>query len=104
MAWFWLVIAGLLEMIGVLFINEYRKSEEKKNLLYFALAFAGSFALLRHIMTVIPMATTYAIWTGIGASGGALIGILLYGESKDPRRLACIGLIILGAVGLRLVS
>lgn len=104
MFWLLLVFAGLLEMLGLIFINEWHIRRQKKSLIYFALAFGTSFLLLRFIMTEIPMATTYAVWTGIGASGGALVGILVYNESQNPLRLACIALILIGAIGLRLVS
>lgn len=50
------------------------------------------------------MGTAYAIWTGIGASGGALIGMIFYGDSKDWRRLVLIAMVIGAAIGLKLVS
>lgn len=104
MYWGLLIFAGLLEMVGLLFINEWHLHRRYSSLVFFSLAFGTSFLLLRFIMTAIPMATTYAVWTGIGASGGALVGILFYRESKHPLRLACIGLILFGAIGLRLAS
>ena len=52
----------------------------------------------------LPVGTTYAVWTGIGAAGTALMGMLLFGESRDAARLMCIGLIIAGILGLRLVE
>jgi paired small multidrug resistance pump len=55
-------------------------------------------------METLPMGTAYAIWTGIGASGGALIGMLFYGESKDWRRILFIAMVLSSAVGLKLVS
>lgn len=50
------------------------------------------------------MGTAYAIWTGIGASGGAILGMILYDESKDWRRLVFIGMVLSAAIGLKLVS
>ncbi len=55
-------------------------------------------------MKTLPMGTAYAIWTGIGSCGGALLGIIIYGESKDWRRIACIALILSATIGLKLVS
>ena len=55
---------------------------------------------LKHI----PMGTAYAVWTGIGAVGTAILGILVFGEPASPARLACIGLIIAGIAGLKLLS
>ena len=55
-------------------------------------------------MRTIPVGTAYAVWTGIGAVGVAMLGIALLGESASPARLACIGLIVAGVVGLKLAS
>ena len=55
-------------------------------------------------MRTIPVGTAYAVWTGIGAVGVAMLGIALLGESASPARLACIGLIVAGVVGLKLFS
>ena len=69
-----------------------------------ALAILASFALMAFALRSLPFGTAYAIWTGIGAAGAAVIGMALYGESADPARLACIVLIVVGTAGLRLVS
>ena len=63
-----------------------------------------SFVLLSYAMKTLPVGTTYAVWTGIGAAGTALMGMLLFGESREAARLVCIGLIIAGILGLRLVE
>lgn len=55
-------------------------------------------------MKSLPMGTAYAVWTGIGASGGAILGMLLYGEAKDWRRVICIFMILGAAVGLKLIA
>ncbi|MGH7239497.1 MAG: SMR family transporter, partial [Candidatus Saccharimonadales bacterium] len=52
----------------------------------------------------LPIGTAYAVWTGIGAVGAVLLGIVLFGESAQPLRLACIGLIIIGILGLKFVD
>jgi quaternary ammonium compound-resistance protein SugE len=52
----------------------------------------------------LPIGTAYAIWTGIGAVGAVLLGIVLFGDSASPLRLACVGLVVLGMVGLKLTS
>ena len=67
-------------------------------------AIAASFAMLSLSLKSLPFGTAYAVWTGIGAAGAAVIGMALYGESADPARLACIILIVAGTVGLRFVS
>jgi quaternary ammonium compound-resistance protein SugE len=68
-----------------------------------AAAFA-SFALLGLAMKSLPVGTAYAVWTGIGAVGAAVLGILLFNEPVTPARIGCIGLIVAGIVGLRLAS
>jgi quaternary ammonium compound-resistance protein SugE len=60
--------------------------------------------LLTHALRTLPAATAYAVWTGIGAVGVALLGIVLFGESAAPQRLLCIALIVAGIVGLRLLE
>jgi quaternary ammonium compound-resistance protein SugE len=66
-----------------------------------ALAMAASMYLLARAAEGLPIGTAYAVWTGIGAVGTAVVGMLVLNESRDWVRLACIGLIILGVVGLK---
>ena len=66
--------------------------------------FLVSFALLARALREIPLGTGYAVWTGIGAVGVAILGIVLFGESRDALRLASIALIVLGIVGLKVLS
>ncbi|EJR73145.1 hypothetical protein IK7_05817 [Bacillus cereus VD156] len=63
-----------------------------------------SFYLMIMAGRKIPVGTAYAVWTGIGASGGAILGMLLYGESKDWRRIIFIAMVLGAAIGLKLVS
>jgi quaternary ammonium compound-resistance protein SugE len=65
---------------------------------------AGSILLLGLALKALPIGTAYAVWTGIGAVGTAILGIALFGEPATAARLACIGLIVAGIVGLKLVS
>ena len=64
----------------------------------------ASLALLGLSLKVLPLGTAYAIWTGIGTVGTAILGIILLGEAATAARVACIGLIIAGIIGLRFVS
>ncbi|MFK5707508.1 DMT family transporter [Lysinibacillus boronitolerans] len=104
MAWISLILAGLCEMIGVAMINKLHKDRNWQSLVLLSLGFGASFIFLAYAMKSLPMGTAYAIWTGIGASGGAILGMLLYGESKDWKRLVFIGLVLGSAIGLKLVS
>jgi quaternary ammonium compound-resistance protein SugE len=63
-----------------------------------------SVVLLGLALKTLPVGTAYAVWTGIGAVGTALLGLILFGESAAPLRLASIGLIVAGIVGLKLAS
>ncbi|MEH7251824.1 multidrug efflux SMR transporter [Neobacillus niacini] len=104
MAWISLILAGLFEMFGVVMINKLHKDRNWKSLVLLVLGFGASFIFLSFAMETLPMGTAYAIWTGIGASGGAILGMILYGESKDWKRLVFIGMVLSAAVGLKLVS
>lgn len=104
MSWLYLIIAGIFEMTGVLMMNEVNKRKNWQSVIGMLIGFGASFLFLSFAMSQIAMGMAYAIWTGIGASGGAIIGMLLYGESKDWRRVVCIFLIIASVVGLKLIS
>lgn len=104
MGWISLVLAGLCEMFGVVMINKLHKSRNWKSLALLVLGFAASFLFLSYSMETLPMGTAYAIWTGIGASGGSILGMFLYGESKDWKRLVFIAMVLGAAIGLKLVS
>ncbi|MDH6425920.1 MULTISPECIES: multidrug efflux SMR transporter [Paenibacillus] len=104
MAWAFLVVAGLFEMFGVAMINRLNKYRNLQSFLLLFLGFGGSFLFLSFAMKSLPMGTAYAVWTGIGASGGAILGMLLYGEAKDWRRVICIFMILGAAVGLKLIA
>ena len=104
MAWISLILAGLFEMFGVAMINKLHKVRNWQSLTLLILGFGLSFIFLAYAMETLPMGTAYAIWTGIGASGGAILGMIFYGESKDWRRLVFIGMVLGAAIGLKLVS
>ncbi|PFY14465.1 QacE family quaternary ammonium compound efflux SMR transporter [Bacillus toyonensis] len=104
MAWISLILAGLFEMFGVAMINKLHKDRNWQSLVLLILEFGLSFIFLSYAMEILPMGTAYAIWTGIGAFGGAIIGMVLYDESKDWRRLVFIGIVLSAAIGLKLVS
>ncbi len=104
MAWVSLIFAGLFEMVGVTMINKFHKDRNWQSLVLLFLSFGASFLFLAYAMKTLPMGTAYAIWTGIGASGGAILGMVFYGESKDWRRIVFIIMVLTAAIGLKLVS
>ena|SRR5690625_826892 len=105
MAWFSLVIAGLLEAFAVAMINQLRiTTRPLQTILLIIIGFAVSFSLLSYSLQTISMGTGYAVWTGIGIVGGVLVGMIFYGESSDWRRISFVSLIIVAVIGLRLIS
>lgn len=104
MAWIALIIAGLLETFGVAMISQYALKRNWQSIALLILGFGSSLALLSYSLQTIPMGTGYAIWTGIGVVGGALVGMIFYGESKNWKRLLFIAMVLGSAVGLKLVS
>ncbi|WP_227936963.1 DMT family transporter [Alkalihalobacillus deserti] len=104
MEWLFIVLAGLFEMAGVAMISQFNQKRGLLQLTYLIGAFGMSFFFLSLAMVVLPMATAYAVWTGIGAAGGVLIGMFFYGESKNWKRVVFLSLIVLSAVGLKVVS
>lgn len=103
MYWLILVLAGIFEMLGVVVINMYSNTHQKRYVLLLICTFACSLYFLSVALIAIPMSTAYAIWTGIGAVGGAIVGILFYGESKNVLRLFFMGLILASTIGLKLL-
>nr|WP_144923574.1 multidrug efflux SMR transporter [Paenibacillus bovis] len=104
MAWFTLILAGLLETFGVAMINQLSVKKNWQTVILLILGFGSSLALLSYSLRYIPMGTGYAIWTGIGVVGGALVGMIFYGESKEWKRLVFISMVLAAAIGLKLVS
>ena len=104
MAWAYLTVAGLFEIgwaIGLKYSDGFSKPVPS---LLTVVAMAFSLWLLSIAMRTIPVGTAYAVWTGIGAIGVAILGMVLFAESRDILRLLCLFLIIAGIVGLKLVS
>ncbi|MTD31862.1 multidrug efflux SMR transporter [Planomicrobium sp. YIM 101495] len=104
MAWFYLVLAGLFEMTGVAMINKLHRDKNWQAFVLLLLGFGLSFIFLALAMETLPMGTAYAVWTGIGAAGGAILGMLFYNESRNWKRILLIGVVLGAAVGLKLVS
>ena len=104
MAWTLLLVAGLFEIgwaIGLKYTDGFTRLAPSAVTL---VAMIASVVCLALALRTIPVGTGYAVWTGIGAVGTALLGIVLFGESASLARLACIGLIVAGIVGLKVVS
>jgi quaternary ammonium compound-resistance protein SugE len=104
MTWFVLVIAGLLEVgwaIGLKYTEGFTRLWPTVGTVA---AMVVSIGLLGLAMRTLPVGTAYAVWTGIGAVGTVVLGIVLFGEPATVARLACVGLILAGIVGLKLTA
>ena len=104
MAWLWLTLAGLLEIvwaIGLKYTDGFTRLVPSAITI---VAMIASVYFLAIAVRTIPIGTGYAVWTGIGAVGAAAVGMAFLGEPKDWVRLGCIGLIVAGIVGLKLAS
>ena len=104
MAWFYLAMAGVFEIVWAIGLK-YSDGFSKPLPGALTLASMGvSVWLLAIAMKTIPVGTAYAVWTGIGAVGVAVLGMILFGESREILRVACLFLIIAGIIGLKLLS
>jgi len=104
MHWFYLILAGLLEIgwaIGLKYTNGFTRPGPTAATLT---VMAVSFYLLSFSLKSIPMGTAYAVWTGIGAAGTAIFGMIFLGESREVARIVCLVMIVAGTAGLKLFS
>ena len=104
MKWVWLVMAGLLETcwaVGLKYSQGFTKFVPS---MFTIIGMIASFYLLSLALKNLPLGTAYAIWTGIGTVGTVILGIILFKEPVDPIRLIFVGLIIIGIIGLKIVS
>jgi quaternary ammonium compound-resistance protein SugE len=104
MAWFVLVVAGILEIgwaVGLKYTDGFTRLWPTVATLS---AMIASMALLGLAVRELPVGTAYAVWTGIGTVGTVLLGILLFGEPADLLRLLFISMIVAGIVGLKIVT
>lgn len=103
-AWLLLILAGLFEVAWVVGLKYTDGFTRLIPSLLTAVAVIVSMTLLGLAARSLPIGTAYAVWTGIGTVGAVLLGILLFGDSANALRLACIALVLIGVIGLKLVS
>lgn len=102
MPWLILFIAGLLEVVWAVGLKYTHGFSRLVPSVITVVAMIVSMAMLSWAMKSLPVGTAYAVWTGIGAVGAAITGILLLGESASPMRIASLALIVLGIIGLKM--
>lgn len=102
MSWLVLTIAGLLEVVWAVGLKYTHGFSRLTPSVITVVAMLASIALLSWSMKSLPVGTAYAVWTGIGAVGAAITGIILLGESASPARLFSLALIVCGIIGLKL--
>lgn len=104
MAWILLVAAGLLEIgwaIGLKYTEGFTRLWPS---VWTIVAMIASMYMLAVAARTLPIGTAYAVWVGIGAAGAMILGMALLGEPRTLARVACVGLIVLGVIGLKLVE
>lgn len=103
-AWVLLIMAGLFEVgwaVGLKYTDGFTRLVPS---VLTVLGMIASFALLAQALRTIPVGTGYAVWTGVGAVGTAIFGIIVLGESREAVRLVSLLLIVAGIIGLKLTS
>ena len=103
-AWMALVVAGVLEVVWAIALKYSDGFTKMAPSIVTIVAAAASFWLLAVALRVLPVGTAYAAWTGIGAVGAAVLGMLLFDEPRNAMRIACIVAIVAGVAGLRIAS
>lgn len=101
MAWFWLVLAGILEVVWAFSMKQSEGFTKPVPTLVTLTALVASFGLLSLSMKSLPLGTAYPIWTGIGALGAFAVGVTAFDERATPLRLLAVGVLLLGVVLLK---
>lgn len=104
MAWVILFVAGLLEMVWALLLKQSEGFTRPGPTIGFVASLALSMFLLAQAVRTLPVGTAYAVWTGIGAAGTAIVGMIWLGESRDVLKLVSLVMLIAGIIGLRITS
>jgi quaternary ammonium compound-resistance protein SugE len=104
MAWVYLFAAGLMEVAWAVGLKYTQGFTRLWPSVWTGAALVLSMVLLAAAVRTLPLGTAYAVWTGIGAVGTAALGVALFGEPAGAARVACLGLVVVGLVGLKLTS
>ncbi|HET7314626.1 DMT family transporter [Salinisphaera sp.] len=102
MAWLWLLAAGACEIVGVVGFARISHGQRISGVIIAGTAFSAGLACLHVAMTALPMAVAYGVFTGLGALGSTLIGIVFWGDSARPARLVWVAGLVIAVIGLRI--
>lgn len=104
MPWVILAVAGLLEVVFAVSLRNSDGFTKPLWVVLFAVSAVGSLFLLSQALKYLPIGVAYAVWTGIGASGTAIIGMWFFGESRDALKLVSLAVVLIGLAGLQISS
>jgi quaternary ammonium compound-resistance protein SugE len=104
MSWLYLFLAGILEIGWAIGLKYVQGLSRPLPLILTVTCLVSSLILLAMALKTLPIGTAYAVWTGIGTLGTLVLGIILFGESMEPMRLVCAGLIVSGIIGLKVLT
>lgn len=104
MGWIYVFIASALEIFGVIGLKLFSRQKNLTNLALFASGFALSYLFLYFSLTYLDMSIAYATWMGLGTAGAVIVNMIFFGESRKLSRIVSVSLIIVGVVGLKIVS
>jgi quaternary ammonium compound-resistance protein SugE len=104
MAWALLILAGFVEIVWAIGLKYTENWTRLWPSVIVVIAYLVGLYLLSIPMNRLPAGTAYTVWVGIGSIGVTLLGIILFGESTSPARLFCVGLILAGVIGLKIVE
>lgn len=104
MGWIYVLIASAVEIAGVIGLKLFSQKKTLLNLALFVSGFALSYLFLYLSLKYLAMSIAYAVWMGLGTAGAVLVNMIFFGESKKPARVFGVVLIIIGVVGLKMIS
>ncbi len=104
MGWLFVILAATSEIIGVIGLAQYSKEKKLSTGLLYGVGFGASFVFLYAAFDYLQVSVAYAVWIGIGTAGAVLVNMIFFGESKSVGRFVSLLLVIIGVVGLKVVS
>lgn len=104
MGWLFVIVAAIMELVGVIGLNKFNEKKSIPNALMFASGFGMAFVLLYASFNYLQVSIAYAVWIGIGTAAAVIVNMIFFNESKSIGRIISVVIIIIGVSGLKLVS